>query len=267
MNKKILRRTAHHIYAFFCELGLDVIKTVNFLRGILFYLRDWVKLVLQKGRNRDFPLSNPYVILDDKFDSAGTMTGHYFHQDLLIAQRIFHNKPERHIDIGSRTDGFVAHVASFRPIEIIDIRPIASEVRNITFQQADLMQLPKNLVGACDSISALHAIEHFGLGRYNDPIDYNGHLKALDNIHQILKKGGKLYFSVPMGPQRIEFNAHRVFSVNYLRKQFDGRYKIDHFSYVDDAGRLHEDISYSKEDADQNYSCDYGCAIFELTKL
>lgn len=267
MNKKTLRRTAHHIYAFFCELGLDVIKFVNFLRGILFYIGDYFKILTHRGGNRDFPLSNPYMILDDKFDSAGTMTGHYFHQDLLIAQRIFHNKPERHIDIGSRTDGFVAHVASYRPIEIIDIRPITSEVRNITFRQADLMQLPQELINCCDSISALHAIEHFGLGRYNDPIDYNGHLKALDNIHQILKKGGKFYFAVPMGPQRIEFNAHRVFSVNYLLKQFDGRYKIDHFSYVDDAGNLHENVPFDKAAAARNFDCDYGCAIFEMTKL
>ena len=31
---------------------------------------------------------------------------------------------KRHVDIGSRLDGFVAHVASFREIEVLDIRPL-----------------------------------------------------------------------------------------------------------------------------------------------
>ena len=38
------------------------------------------------------------------------------------------------------------------------------------------------LYEVCDSISCLHALEHFGLGRYNDPLDPNGHLKGFNNI-------------------------------------------------------------------------------------
>jgi len=267
MSKKTIRRAVHHLYSFLCEFGLDIIKTFTFLRGILAYLKDYALIITQRGRNRDFPLSTPFVILDDKFDKAGTMSGHYFHQDLLVAQRIFANNPQKHLDIGSRTDGFVAHVASFRHIEIIDIRPVVSQVNNISFRQADLMQLPQDLMEYCDSISALHAIEHFGLGRYNDPIDYTGHLKALENIYRILKPGGKFYFSTPMGPQRIEFNAHRVFSLNYLIDLFDKRYKIDRFSYVNDAGELFENVEFNKLKVNRNYDCDYGCAIFEMTKI
>ena len=93
----------------------------------------------------------------------------------------------------------------------------------------------------CDSISCLHALEHFGLGRYGDRVDYNGHLLGWENIYKMLKKGGKCYFSVPIGKQRIEFNAHRVFSVEYLVNVMIGsRYKIDSFSYVNDKGDLVE---------------------------
>jgi hypothetical protein len=109
-------------------------------------------------------------------------------------------------------------------------------------------------------------MEHFGLGRYGDPINYDGHLIGLNNLYKILKKNGKLYFSVPIGRlQRIEFNAHRVFSPKYLIKQFTEKYSIDFLSYVDDAGDLHEnvDINYFKE----NYKNKYGCGIFEMTKL
>jgi hypothetical protein len=64
------------------------------------------------------------MILEDFADNAGVAKGHYFHQDLLVAKYIFEAKPERHIDVGSRVDGFVAHVASFREIEVLDVRPL-----------------------------------------------------------------------------------------------------------------------------------------------
>ena len=39
---------------------------------------------------------------------------------------IYAARPEKHVDVGSRVDGFVAHVASFREIEVFDVRPIAT---------------------------------------------------------------------------------------------------------------------------------------------
>ena len=194
------------------------------------------------------------------------MSGHYFHQDLLVARKIFHANPRRHVDIGSRTDGFVAHVAVFREIEVLDIRSQTSKVKNITFKQADLMSLPEGMANYCDSISSLHAIEHFGLGRYGDPIDYNGSLKALANITKMVRSGGKFYFSVPIGKQRIEFNAHRVFSVRYLLNLFLENFQLDSFSYVNDRGDLFENVNLDEESIDANFHCHWGCGIFELTK-
>ncbi len=248
-------------------MGFDPLKTINFFRGIFFYCRDLRKIKLQKGNNSDFVFGVPYPMLNERFSKAGTMSGHYFHQDLLIAQRIYKNNPVKHIDIGSSIDGFVAHVAVFRKIELFDIRPQKSTVNNIIFKQADLMTLPKEMINYCDSISSLHAIEHFGLGRYGDPVDYYGHIKAIDNIHKILKKGGKFYFSVPIGKQRIEFNAHRVFDVAYLLRLFNNKFKINYFSYVNDKGDLFENVEIDNSQIKNNYNCDYGCGIFEMTKI
>ncbi|MCB9427106.1 MAG: DUF268 domain-containing protein [Flavobacteriales bacterium] len=205
-------------------------------------------------------------ILTDKNDEAGILKGHYFHQDLHVAKLIYKTNPKKHVDIGSRTDGFVAHVASYREIELIDIRDIKSNVKNIAFRQADLMKLPPDLINYCDSISSLHAIEHFGLGRYGDPIDYFGYLKAIDNITKILKKGGCFYFSVPIGPQTVEFNAHRVFSIKYLISLLSENFTINSFSYVDDVGDFHEDVQLSDESINSNFKCHFGCGIFALVK-
>jgi SAM-dependent methyltransferase len=246
--------------------GIDLVVFRNSLRGLRFYIHDFYAMKKQKGTDSKFEFGKRNPILGDRFTESGTMSGHYFHQDLLVAQKVFKNNPKNHIDIGSRTDGFVAHVAVFRRIDIIDIRPQTSKTENIVFRQADLMQLPVDMINAYDSLSSLHAIEHFGLGRYGDPIDYFGHLKAIENITSILQSGGKFYFSVPIGPQRIEFNAHRVFSVGYLMELFDGNFILDSFSYVDDKGDLHENVGLNSSDIQHNYGCTYGCGIFELKK-
>lgn len=223
-------------------------------------------LQAQKGSDTTFPLGKPYPIFAEESEEGGTMRGHYFHQDLYVARKLFSANPDRHLDIGSRTDGFVAHVAAYREIEVMDIRDIKSKVKNIKFRQADLMQLPDDLVSQFDSISSLHVIEHFGLGRYGDPIDYFGHLKAIKNIWTMLKPDGTFYFSTPIGPQRIEFNAHRVFAVQYLLDTLSPMFNIHSFSYVDDAGDLFEEVELTSDRISDNFGCTYGCGIFVLSK-
>ena len=98
-------------------------------------------------------------------------------------------------------------------------------------------------------------------------VDHDGHLRGLENLHGVLKTGGKLYLSVPIGRQRVEFNAHRVFNVAYLLEQFKGKYRVDCFSYVNDNGDLHEKIELTPEGVADNFKCVYGCGIFELTKM
>lgn len=249
------------------QIGWNVDKTISFFKGLPFYFKDLKELKKQKGENNDFEFANPIPILDEKTESAGIMSGQYFHQDLYVAQLINKNNPIKHVDIGSRIDGFVAHVASFREIEIFDIRNQKSNVENITFKKADLMDENQIEKEYCDSISCLHAIEHFGLGRYGDPIDYFGHIKALENIYGMLKKDGKFYFSTPIGKSRIQFNAHRIFSVKYLMKLFEGKYKIDSFSYINDDGNLIKDSEITKEKIESNFDCKHGCGIFKMTKL
>jgi len=240
---------------------------VNSIRGLGFYIHDYFELKKQKKMDEKFKLGPKFPILNERFEKSGNMSGHYFHQDLFVARKIFENNPSRHIDIGSRADGFVAHVAVFREIELIDIRKQTSTIKNIIFRQADLMKLPIDLIDSCDSISSLHAIEHFGLGRYGDPIDYYGYLKALENITKIVRKSGKFYFSVPIGESRIEFNAHRVFSIAYLLELLLDNYLIESFSYVNDNGDFFEDVALNQTEIETNFGCHFGCGIFELKKL
>ena len=216
-----------------------------------------------------FPVTVLHPCYDDKKDNAGELMLHYFSQDLFVAQQIFKNQPQRHIDIGSRIDGFVAHVASYREIEVFDIRPLEISIPNVKFTQADLMNLEEKDYNCTDSLSCLHALEHFGLGRYGDPISFEGYLLGFNNITLLLKKGGTLYFSVPMGEQRIEFHAHRVFSLKYLVQLVSENYSIDTFSYVNDKNTFFPNVNLSNlsdKEMKDNLGCHFGCAIFVLTK-
>jgi SAM-dependent methyltransferase len=246
--------------------GFDPYMLKSTLKGLTFYRRDLKEFKRQKGSDQGFPFGKKKPILNEREESSGNMSGHYFHQDLYVARRIFKANPKKHLDIGSRTDGFVAHVACFREIEVMDIRPQSINIENISFKQADLMILPEELIASYDSISSLHVIEHFGLGRYGDPIDYNGHLKAIENISRMLQKGGRFYFSTPIGKQRVEFNAHRVFSVQYLLNLLGETFEVERFSYVDDAGNFHENKAFDEASVKKNYNFNYGCGIFELIK-
>jgi SAM-dependent methyltransferase len=195
------------------------------------------------------------------------MKGHYFNQDLHVAKLIYGANSTKHVDIGSRTDGFVAHLVVFREVEVFDIRDIKSTVEKISFTWADLSSSSFNHIEYTDSFSCLHAIEHFGLARYGDTIDPEGQILALENMWRTLKVGGKFYFSTPIGPQRIKVNAYRVFSVRYLFELFESKYDIVSFSYINDKGDLvvNQDLN-NPEFVSENFGCIYGCGIFEMIK-
>ena len=255
------------IYSLIKFLGFDPVLFLNNIRGLRIYLKDLRLLKKQQGKDTTFYFGKKYPVLNNRFSNAGTIKGHYFHQDLYVGKKIFNASPQKHVDVGSRIDGFVSHLAVFREIEVFDIRKLTSNVKEIIYKQKDLMNLDDSMINYCDSISSLHAIEHFGLGRYGDPIDYFGHLKAIRNITKILKTNGIFYFSVPIGKQRIEFNAHRVFSIKYLLEIFEENYTLISFSYVNDKGDLFEDIQLTDSNIRNNLGCVWGCGIFELKKV
>lgn len=249
-------------------LGIDPVRLYKTVRGVPLYARDFLEYKRQESViGKEFPCGMPIPCFDDRAEEPGRATGHYFHQDLLMACRVFINNPAHHVDVGSRIDGFVAHVASFRQIEVFDIRELKCDVLNMTFRRVDMMDKNFDLADYCDSISCLHVLEHFGLGRYGDRIDYHGHLLGFRNIYKMLKPKGKFYFSVPMGPQRVEFNGQRVFSLQYLLDMFKDKYRIDSFAYVNDAGELIQNAEMDRKSVESNFSSRLGCGIFELTKL
>jgi hypothetical protein len=250
-------------------VGLDAVRFGRSVRGIGPYFRNRAAFKKSAVGRTEFRFGKWYPCLFDRFESGdgGGARGQYFHQDLHVAQLIFAAQPARHVDVGSRVDGFVAHVAVFCPIDVFDIREMSTTAVNITFKQRDIMSDRPDLDGCTDSLSCLHTLEHFGLGRYGDPVDYDGYRKGWESLYRMVRPRGKFYFSTPIGPQRIEFDAHRVFSVPFLVEMMKGKYRIDSFAYVTDAGDLVRGADPTGPEAQNSFGCWYGCGIFELTKL
>ena len=240
-------------------LGINSRKILS-LKYYLRYRKNRREWISKGGK-----VTQNYMILSDYDDKAGNVKGHYFHQDLLVAKLIYEDRPNRHIDIGSRIDGFVAHVASFREIEVADVRPLEDFAhKNIKFIQADLMN-PHDF-GETDSISCLHAIEHFGLGRYTDPIDVDGHNKGITNLVSLVKENGRMYISFPIGKNdEVHFNAHRIFHPATILKHpsIEKSMRLIRFDFVDDNGDLH----LSKSIEDVNLDTHYGCGIYTFEKV
>ena len=141
---------------------------------------------------------------------------------MIVARKILEQNPFRHVDIGSRIDGFIAHLLVFRKVEIIDIRKFESFDINLDYSAGDAMNLSNFPDGSIESISSLHAIEHFGLGRYGDPLNPTGHIQAMKEIQRVLMKGGYFYLSFPAGIPRVLFNDKRIVDINLPAQIMNG---------------------------------------------
>jgi mannosyltransferase OCH1-like enzyme/SAM-dependent methyltransferase len=207
--------------------------------------------------------------LDDAIEQAGSL-GEYFWQDLFLARRILELAPEKHVDVGSRIDGFVGHLACTRKLDVIDIRPLTMKIPGVTFHQIDITSLPESWLAQSDCVTCLHSIEHFGLGRYGDPLDPDGWKTGLLNLSRLVKPGGRLILSTPIGSQRVKFNSHRIFHPATIAKQAtEIGLKLDSFAYhsIEGSGESHIVVSENwGADFDSLGAIKYSLGIFEFKK-
>lgn len=200
-----------------------------------------------------------FPVLADRYDDAGVASGHYFHQDLWAARAIHAAAPRRHVDVGSRVDGFIAHLLVFRDVDVVDMRALPRTQSGLHPLRADIVSLPFR-DGSVESLSSLHAVEHIGLGRYGDAIDPQGSLRAMAELERVLAPGGTLYLSVPVGRERIEFDAHRVFDPRTVLDRFPGLELVE-FAAVDDRGDF-----VPAADPARLAEAHYACGLFRLRR-
>ena len=243
------------------QLFFDPLEVIYKWRAIPDFISNVYKYQKLNTTNKfSLKFSNLFFVTYEKYMPAGIMQGHYFFQDIWAAEKVYSKKPEIHVDIASRIDGFVAHILPFCKVEYVDIRKITSTLPNLIFKEGSILQLPY-ADNSVKSLSCLHVIEHIGLGRYGDPIDPQGHIKAAQEMMRILEPGGSLFLGTPIGRERVCFDAHRVFYVESIISMFN-ELKIIEFSMINDKAMQ---INYNANYIESN-KCQFGCGLFEFVK-
>lgn len=201
--------------------------------------------------------SDRYPCLDDRI-STSNFDRHYVYHTAWAARVLAKTKPARHVDIGSYLY-FATLVSAFVPVRFLDYRPAQVVLPGLETGFADLLALPFE-DGSVSSLSCMHVVEHVGLGRYGDPLDPNGDLKAIKELTRVVAPGGDLLFVVPVGQPRVMFNAHRIYGYDQVIKAFDDLI-LSEFSLIQSQGAAPPIAGASVEQvAAERYGC--GCFHF-----
>lgn len=226
------------------------------------FIRDYVRFKKQTfSHKKRFTLRTRdlYPCIEDR-SKTHAFDAHYIYHPAWASRIIAETRPRKHVDISSSLS-FVTIASAFVPIDFYDYRPADIRISNFKPQHADINNLPFGSYSV-KSISCMHVIEHIGLGRYGDVIDYDGDLKAIRELKRVVEFGGDLLIVVPIGKARIEYNAHRIYSYAQILSLFDG-YSLENFGFVTD-----KDVFIENCDPlitrYQSYGC--GCFWFKRTK-
>jgi SAM-dependent methyltransferase len=227
--------------------------------GIFYLPRYFRSLLSYKRLENSFPtnFSDLQPCLGDWTPST-PFDPHYFYQGAWAVRKLRDSGVAEHVDIASSVL-MISVLSGYIDTTFVDYRPLKTNLSGLRTMPGDILSLPFE-DGSINSLSCLHVIEHIGLGRYGDPLDPLGTVKAAKELQRILAIGGILLVSLPVGRERICFNAHRVHSPMTILQFFSCLTLID-FSYVDDDGKFHENANPA--DA---INLEYGCGLFNFSK-
>lgn len=237
---------------------LGRVKRVASTFDVRFLLRFREFQRLARTERFEMSLRNAYPIMNEAtpktyFDS------HYIYHTAWAIRKLKEIAPRDHVDISSSLY-FVGMASSICPMTFLDYRPAELHVPGLQVGSCDLchLDLPDESV---ESLSCMHVVEHIGLGRYGDELDYDGDLKAIGELKRVLKCGGNLLFVVPIGKPRIMFNAHRIYSYRQVVETFEGFDVREFYLIPDDGARPIEDATEQQANEQE-----YGCGCFWLRK-
>lgn len=247
----------------------NTIKKLLRLAQIPFILKDWMKYKviteeLQKAgvaSRFSLKMSDAYPCIKDKTVTTG-FDRHYVFHTSWAARKVKEIDPAFHTDISSSLY-FCGIVSAFIPVKFYDYRPAELHLSDLESNPGNLMNLPFE-TNSVESISCMHTIEHIGLGRYGDPIDPEADLKAIKEIIRVTKPGGSILFVTPVGGiAKIEYNAHRIYTYDYILQYFKDLELVEFSLIPEHAQSGGIIINATESQANQE---NYGCGCFWFKK-
>jgi len=228
------------------------------------FLNEWRKYRALGGEAK---FANWYPCLLDKTSSTA-FDPQYFHQAVWGMKKIMQQSPKSHVDVGSEI-AFVGMLSTVTDVTFVDIRPVEIELERFTCKDASILALPFEK-DSIKSLSCMHVIEHIGLGRYGDPLDPDGSVKACNELQRVLAPGGKLYVTVPVHQASgrsvdVYFNGLRNFSIHEISAYFS-ELKLQSLSVVDGDGELLDDVDPREVTLTMGRFSDYALGMFVFEK-
>lgn len=228
-----------------------------------FIIRDYCKFkLISKGQRRlQFRIKDVWPCPFDK--TANTeFDRHYIYHPAWAARVLSETMPSRHADISSLLS-FSTIISSFIPVDFYDYRPARVNLKKFTSNPQDLMNL-SFANNSIPSLSCMHTVEHVGLGRYGDKMNYDGDLIAMKELSRVLSLNGQLLFVVPVGKENIiQFNAHRVYTKKFIADTFKSfGLQLKEFTLIPEREADGALVTNPSEELlqKQKYAC--GCFLF-----
>jgi len=254
---KMIYKKTNLVFKWFDPI-IDLRKLFFSIPNYLLFFIDLMNFI-KINNGHSIKIQNIYPCIHDKklftdFDR------HYIYHPAWAARILSKKKPNIHVDISSSLH-FCSIVSAFIPTKFYDFRPANIFLSNLSSEHADITNLPFES-NCIQSLSCMHTVEHIGLGRYGDHLDPDGDIKAINELKRVLSPMGDLLFVVPVGKQKLMYNAHRVYSYDKILNYFND-FILKDFSLVPDNKELGLINNATKEMADEQ---SYGCGCFWFNK-
>jgi len=177
----------------------------------------------------------------------------------FAAEQIGRLAPRSLLDVGSYRHFLIGLMAS-RQVTTLDVRPRAALLPNETVVTADAKDpnLPPN---SFDLVLCLSTLEHFGLGRYGDEVDFDADRAAFSGLAGLVRPGGHFVYSTSITrfEPSVVFNAHRIYTREVLLGYAAGLRLIEERYY---SNRLRRWCAF-EEVATQPKRWDVICACYQ----
>lgn len=203
------------------------------------YTMDGRIMVRRAFRDDSFPTSASTVFSVERIERMMAMAareeiGSYVQTDphLFAAFRKYSDdiRDKEVVDFGSVTGWYSAVCLAYGASSSVIIeynKLVSHHPRVIPILKSDFDRNPREFeIG-----TSISSFEHDGLGRYGDPIDPDGDLRAMGEAAKVIKPRGLLFLAVPVGKDAIIWNLHRVYGALRLPRLLEAWDCIDSFGF------------------------------------